>query len=284
LGDVQLTADCERNQHGAGNLQANLQSGAGEAKVAIDLAADQSFAGTVEIATLNLQRLLASNDLGKLSTTLALKGQLHEGQKPDVNIEGTVSNFDYRGYTYRNLAINGGYNKGVISGSFDINDPNIEAQIKAELIDEHINNKPLNTIKLQALIDHYNPQALHLTDQWGGASLSGQLEADLAARNLNDAQGNIRLSNFTISATDEHPTYRLDNLNITTGHKDDIHFLTIKSDFADAELKGQFDYNTLASSFTNLLKSKLPTLPFLPDKTTKSNNNFVMRLMVSKSD
>ena len=284
LGDVQLTADCERNQHGASNLQANLQSGAGEAKVAIDLAADQSFAGTVEIATLNLQRLLASNDLGRLSTTLALKGQLHEGQKPDVNIEGTVSNFDYRGYTYRNLAINGGYNKGVISGSFDINDPNIEAQIKAELIDEHINNKPLNTIKLQALIDHYNPQALHLTDQWGGASLSGQLEADLAARNLNDAQGNIRLSNFTISATDEHPTYRLDNLNITTGHKDDIHFLTIKSDFADAELKGQFDYNTLASSFTNLLKSKLPTLPFLPDKTTKSNNNFVMRLMVSKSD
>jgi hypothetical protein len=284
LGDVQMTADCERNQHGAGNLKANLQTGAGEAKVAINLASDQSFAGNVEIATLNLQKLLASNDLGKLSTTLTLKGQLHEGQKPDVNVEGIISNFDYKGYTYRNLAINGGYNKGVISGTFDIKDPNIEAEIEAKLSDEHINNKSLNSIKLQASINHYNPQALHLTDQWGGAMLSGQIEADIAAHNLNDAQGNIRLSNFTISATEEHPAYRLDNLNVTTGSEDGIHFITIKSDFADAELKGQFDYKTLAASFTNLIKSKLPTLPFLPEKTTKSNNNFVLRLMVSKSD
>ena len=284
LGDVQMTADCERNQQGAGNLKANLQTGAGEAKVAINLASDQSFTGDVEIATLNLQKLLASNDLGKLSTTLAVKGQLHEGQKPDVNVEGIISNFDYKGYTYRNLAINGGYNKGVISGTFDIKDPNIEAEIEAKLSDEHINNKSLNSIKLQASINHYNPQALHLTNQWGGAMLSGQIEADIAAHNLNDAQGNIRLSNFTISATEEHPAYRLDNLNVTTGSEDGIHFLTIKSDFADAELKGQFDYKTLAASFTNLIKSKLPTLPFLPEKTTKSNNNFVLRLMVSKSD
>ena len=284
LGDVQMTADCERNNQGAGNLQANLQTGAGEANVAIDLAADQSFFGSVEISAKQLQKLLGTNDLGKLSTTLALKGQLHEGQKPDVNVEGTISEFDYKGYTYHNLAINGGYNKGVISGIFDIKDPNIEAQINTELSDEHINGKSLNIIKLQALIDNYNPQALHLTDQWGGATLSGQLEADLAAHNLNDAQGNIRLSNFTISATDTHPAYRLDNLNITTGHDDGIRFLTVKSDFADAELKGQFDYKTLPASFINLLKTKLPTLPFLPDKTTKSNNNFVLRLMVSKSD
>ena len=284
LGDVQITADCERNQQGAGNLQANLQTGIGEAKIAINLTADQSFVGSAEISAQYLQKLLANNDLGKLNTTLTLKGQLHEGQKPDVNVEGIISDLDYKGYSYRNLTINGGYNKGVISGNFDINDPNIEAHIKAELSDEHLNDKSLNSIKLQASIEHYNPQALHLTDQWGGATLDGQLEADLAAHNQNDVQGNIRLSNFTISATDKHPAYRLDNLNITTGREDGIHFLTVKSDFADAELKGQFDYKTLPASFINLLKSKLPTLPFLPEKTTKSNNNFVLRLMVSKSD
>ena len=284
MGGVQLSAESERNQQGAGNLQADVHTGAGDAKVDMNLAADQSFAGTVEVAALNLQQLLASNDLGKLTTTLALKGQLHEGQKPDVNVDGIISDFDYKGYTYHNLALNGGYNQGVITGNFDINDPNLEAQITAELADQHLNDKPLNSIKLQANIERYNPHALHLTDQWGGATLSGQLEANLAARNLNDAQGNIRLSNFNISATEQHPAYRLDNLNITTGHTDGIHFLTVKSDFADAELKGQFDFNTLAGSFVNLLKSKLPTLPILPATTTKTHNNFVVRLMVSKSD
>jgi len=284
LGSVQISAETERNQQGAGNLQADVHTEAGDAKVDMNLAANQSFTGTIELASLNLQSLLASNDLGKLSTTLALNGQLHEGQKPDVNVEGIISDFEYKGYTYHNLAINGGYNQGLITGNFDINDPNIEAQIQAELSDQHLNDKTLNSIKLQANIERYNPQALHLTDQWEGATLSGQLEADLAAHNLNDAQGNLRLSHFNISATEHHPAYRLDNLNITTGRKNGIHFLTIKSDFADAELKGQFDFKTLAGSFVNLLKSKLPTLPILPAATTKTNNNFALRLMVSKSD
>jgi hypothetical protein len=284
LGNVQITADTERNQHGAGHLLADVHTGAGDAKVAMDMTADQSFQGTVEIATLNLQQLLANNDFGKITTTLALKGQLHDGQKPDVNIDGTISDFDYKGYPYHNLALNGGYNQGRITAHVEINDPNLEAQIKAELTDEHLSASKQNAINLQANIAHYVPQALHLTDQWGNAVLSGQLEADLAAHNLNDAQGNVRLSNFNISATEQHPAYHLDNLSITTGHKAGIHFLTVKSDFADAELKGQFDYKTLAASFTNLLKSKLPTLPILPATTTKSNNNFMLRLMVSKSD
>ncbi len=285
LNGVQLSAVCERNQQGAGLLQADMHTGVGDAKVNMNLADDQTFAGSVEIAALNLQQLLANEHLGTLSTELKLNGVLHEGNKPDVNVNGVISDFDYKGYTYHNMALSGSYNQEAIAGVFDINDPNLEAQIKAELADEHVNAaNSRHAIKLHANIERYNPQALHLTDQWENATLSGQLEANLAARNLNDAQGNIRLSNFHISATYHHPAYRLDNLNITTGQRDDIHFLTLKSDFADAELKGQFDFKTLAASFTNLLKSKLPTLPILPAATTKTSNNFALRLMVSKSD
>ena len=283
LGSIQLTADCERNHQRAGHLLANVHTDAGETKIAMDLASDQSFAGTIEVGALDLQRLLANNDLGKLSTSLALKGQLHGSQLPDVNAEGTISNLDYKGYTYHNLAINGGYNQGRITGNIDIQDPHLEATINAELSNEQTQSNKLKSIKLQANINNYNPQALHLSDHWKGGILSGQLDAHITGSNLNDAQGNIRLSNFNISSTHEQPGYHLDNLNITTGHEHGLHFLTIKSDFADAELKGQFDYSTLGASFINLLKSKLPTLPMLP-AARKSNNNFALRLMVSKSD
>ena len=284
LGSVQISGTCERNPQGAGLLQADMHTGAGDAKVNMSMADDQSFAGNIEIAALNLQQLLDNNDLGTLSTVLQLNGMLHNGQKPDVTVSGTISDFDYKGYAYHHLALSGSYNKGAVSGVFDINDPNLEAQIKAELSDEHIHASGRNAINLQANIERYNPQALHLTDQWQNATLSGQLEASLTGHNLNDTQGNIHLSNFHISATDHHPAYNLDNLSITTGLQDGIHLLTLKSDFADAELKGQFDYTTLAASFTNLLRSKLPTLPILPAATTKTNNNFALRLMVSKSD
>ena len=284
LGDIQITGVCNRDKQGAGTLQSDVHTGAGDTKVAMNLAADQTFGGTVDINTLDLQKILGNNDLGKLTSTLKLNGKLHEGQKPDVNIEGTINQLDYKGYSYHNIALSGGYNNGIITSNLDINDPNLESQIKAELSDEHINNKPLNSIKLQASITKVNPTHLHLFDKWGDVSVSCKLDADLAARNLNDAHGNIRLSQFHISATDNHPAYSLDNLNVTTGNRDGIHFLTVKSDFADAEIRGQFDYNTLTASLTNLLKSKLPTLPGLPTTNAKTNNNYVLRVMVSKSD
>ena len=284
LGDVHITGVCNRDKQGAGTLQSNIHTGVGDTKIAMNLAADQTFGGTVDINTLDLQKILGDNNLGKLTSALKLNGKLHDGQKPDVNVEGTISQLDYKGYSYHNVALSGGYNKGIITSNLDINDPHLEAQIKAELSDEHINDKSLNSIKLQAAIEKISPAALHLTDKWGDATVSGHLEADLAAHNFNDAQGNIRLSQFHISATDEHPAYRLDNLNITTGRENGIHFLTVKSDFADAELKGQFDYTTLSASLINLVKSKLPTLPGLPTTKVKTNNNFILRLMVSKSD
>ena len=284
LGDIQLTADCERNQQGKASLTSNLRTSAGECKVALNVATDQSFSGTVDIDALNLQQILSNSDFGKLTTALKLKGRLHDSQKPDVNVDGIVSQFDYKGYSYHNIALTGGYNQGFITSDVSISDPHLEAHIKTKLSDEHINNNPLNTIDLQADIEHIEPAVLHLTDKWGDASLSCKLDAELAAHNLNDAEGNIRLSQFRISATDEQPAYRLDNLNITTGSQDGIHFLSVKSDFADAELKGQFDYKTLAASLTNLVKTKLPTLPGLPAATSKCNNNFILRLMVSKSD
>ncbi len=284
LGDIQLSGACHRDKQGAGALLSDLHTDAGDAKVTINLAADQSFGGTVDIDGLSLQKLLGDNNLGNVTSALKLNGQLHQGQKPDVSAEGTISQLDYKGYSYHNLALTGGYNKGVITTHLDINDPHLEAQIDATLSDEHISNNKLNNIKLQASIKKIEPAIIHLTDKWGEATLSGQLEADLSAHNLNDAQGNIRLSHFHMSATENRPAYSLDNLNITTGRENGIHYLTVKSDFADAELKGQFDYSTLAASLTNLLKSKLPTLPGLPATTTKTNNNYVMRLMVSKSD
>ena len=284
LGDIQIQGACNRDKQGAGALQSDIHTGAGDAKVAMNLTADQTFGGTVDINELNLQKILGDNNLGKLTSALKLNGMLHEGQKPDVNVEGVVSQLDYKGYTYHNLALAGGYNKGIIASNLDINDPHLEAQIEATLSDEYISSNKLNNIKLQAAIAKIIPSALHLTDKWGDSAISGNLEADLTAHNLNDAQGNIRLSNFHMTAAGEHPAYSLDNLNITTGKDNGIHYLTVKSDFADAELKGQFDYSTLAASLTNLVKSKLPTLPGLPTTSKKTNNNFILRLMVSKSD
>ena len=43
-----------------------------------------------------------------------------------------------------------------------------------------------------------------------------------------------------------------------SGYNDDIHFMTIHSDFCEVELTGNFDYETLTQSMTNIIASQLP--------------------------
>ena len=87
----------------------------------------------------------------------------------------------------------------------------------------------------------------------------------------------MRVSNFTMTATEEHPAYKLDNFSLSSGFSEGIHFISLKSDFADAELKGHFNYQTLAQSFVNLIGSRLPTLPGLPPIKKGPDNNFSLR-------
>ena len=87
-----------------------------------------------------------------------------------------------------------------------------------------------------------------------------------------------------MTATEEHPAYKLDNFSLSSGFSEGIHFISLKSDFADAELKGHFNYQTLAQSFVNLIGSRLPTLPGLPPIKKGPDNNFSLRLLMSKTD
>jgi hypothetical protein len=78
--------------------------------------------------------------------------------------------------------------------------------------------------------------------------------------------------------------YLLDHLHITSGFIDQQHFITLNSDFAQAELTGQFDVTTLPQSIINAVGSRLPTLPGLPPVTQRTDNNFSLSLQLTKGD
>ena len=114
--------------------------------------------------------------------------------------------------------------------------------------------------------------------------MGGYLLADFTGHNLNDLQGEVHISNFSLSATEKKPAYYLDHLDLSSNFDEGIHFLKLNSDFAEAEVSGQFDYATLLQSIVSALGSKLPTLPGLPKYSRQSNNNFALHLLVTKTD
>ena len=286
IGNLQMNGIFDRNRLGETQLKSLIHSGAGDVDVEMAMNADRQFNGTIGTQGLNLKQILTNDRLGQLITQLHLEGRWPLNQKPEVQVEGTVTQFDYNDYGFTNMTISGRYAQEAISGTFAIDDPNLAAQLSGEMTDDVFeeNAQKAKRVKLQGSIAHFAPAATGLTEQFGTAELTTNIDADFIARTLNDAQGDIRISNFSLTGTEEHKPYRLDNLMLSSGYRDGIHFVSLKSDFADAELKGHFDYGTLVQSFVNLIGSKLPTLPGLPSVTRDNDNNFSLRLLMSKTD
>ena len=130
-----------------------------------------------------------------------------------------------------------------------------------------------------------NLDATYATNQLTGwlqiadPKLSARAELDLKATNINDAVGVVSLHGLSLPEKD----YHLEYLRVESGFDEGHHFVTLNSDFAHANLSGEFDYTTLAQSVANAIGARLPTLPGLPPYR-QSNNNFSLKMAMGKTD
>ena len=290
LDGLQMLGTFDQDHNGLMSLQSTILSGAGNIEVQGTMDSQQHFDCLLQTEELNLRQLLNASDLGSLIARISLHGNLtphsslHTPLK-DIQAEGLITHFDYKGYPYQNIHIDGDFANNTISGAVSIDDPNVKLDLMGQLsnlITEARHAR--HDVIVDGVITRFAPAALHLSDEFEEGVISADIHADFTASSLNDAQGTVRISNAGLSATTNHRAYRLDNLIVTTGYDNDIHFVSMKSDFADATIRGEFDYATLPQSIIGLVGTRLPTLPGLPPVRDDTNNNFSLRLMMSKTD
>ena len=290
LDGLQMLGTFDQDHNGLMSLQSTILSGAGNIDVQGTMDRQQHFNCLLQTEKLNLRQLLNAPDLGSLIARLSLQGNLsphasHLSPLKDIQAEGIISHFDYKGYPYQNIHLDGDYADNRLSGAVSIDDPNIKLDLMGQLGNLVTEAKHArHDMMIDCVINHFAPAALHLSDELEEGVISGDIHADFTASSLNDAQGTVRISNGSLSATNSHRAYRLDNLIVTSGYENDIHFVSLKSDFADATIRGEFDYATLPQSIIGLVGTRLPTLPGLPPVRDDTNNNFSLRLMMSKTD
>ena len=285
LGGIQMLGTFDKDHSGLTSLKSTILSGAGNLDLEGTMNHQQQFECQVQTEALNLRQLLDHADLGSMEACLSLRGQLHDRQRPDVQAEGIVNRVDYKGYAYQNIHLDGNYVNNKLLGTVSIDDPNVKldltGQVSQLLTDQR---QPVREVVIDGTVSHLSPATLNLTDELEEAVISADIHADFTASSLNDAQGSLRISNGSVSGTKSFRPYHLDNLIVTSGYENSIHFVSLKSDFADATIRGEFDYATLPQSIIGLVSYRLPTLPGLPAATRDTNNNFSLRLMLSKTD
>ena len=282
IGSLQASGTFGGERNGTVTANATFRTSIGQVDTDFQMTRDRRFSGILETANLNLRQLTGNTQLGSLTANLVLNGLLQQGQKPVVNLEGTVAQVDYNDYPFKDITINGTYAADMIEGMLKTADPNLNAELTGKLERQDKSNSP-NKIVVSGNVAHLAPQALKLTDKWGDAVFAGEINADFSAHSLKDAEGQLRISHFTMKKGDT-THYRLDNLTVMAGREDNRQHVSLVSDFAKIDLTGDFEYATLPQSIVNIVASKLPELPGLPPISDSALNDFVLKMQVYKSD
>ena len=275
LGDVNLEGHASKDDAGTITTNVNVRSDVGNATIAFSMNRDEQFDGYLDTQSILLGKILGNDDLGALATSISVKGN-----KDSFTAEGNIPLIEYKTYPYHNIIINGTYHKGDIAGSLKVDDPNILADLTGEL---RKGNR--YAVKLEGFVKNLCPKSLNLSNKWGDTRFAANINADFIANNLNDAEGSFDLNDFEMQSNDSIGSYYfLKGLQVKTGYEGNKHFVNVKGDMGEIDIKGDFDWNTLPQSFVNYIASKLPTLPNLPKATQPTDNDFVVRLTMADTD
>lgn len=233
--------------------------------------------GRIDAKDLNIGIIANQDNLGELDGQLDFKALHANGKYKLKSVNGNVTKFDYNGYRYQNIALkynsDGQYDHGEVS----IDDPNANVvafgkKKKAKTPDFSIGAK----------IRGLNLARLNLTDQFKDATIDADIEADIHGSNFNNALGSVSVSNFNVKGGNRD--YHLSQLTINAQRNDNVHELAMNSDFGNIKVTGRYNYTTLLQSLTNIVGSKLPTLPGLPKMNHNIDNDFQINAQIVKSD
>ena len=278
MGNIHLKGHAQGKGVSSIETHNHLQTDAGSVNMNMAFDENHHFNGHIDTKDFNLKTVLADEQFGILSTDIDLSGQLSGDQPLTMKADGIVHQFEFKGYNYQNININGLYSPTDIHGHASIDDANISLAVDGSIL----KTGKQHDVKVEGSFANISPKAINFSDMWDEARFFGNIKADFMASDLNDAVGTLDISDFSMQ--ENNATYNLEKLRIESGYNDDIHFITMASDFGEATIRGDFDYKTLTQSFTNFFKTRMPTISGFSTPNTSAHNRFSIHATIHKSD
>lgn len=233
-----------------GTLNSDLGSAKMDMKLDIMEGTEKSkYSGNIELNNFNLKKWSDNKDLGFAS----FSAKVSEGfgltlNTVKANLKANVSALTFKGYKYRNIDLNGRFNKNTFDGFLSSDDENFDF-----VFDGNFEYFPEQSfLNFDADIKKIDLKALNWVSD--STIISGTIKTNVAGSNLNDFIGDIQLSNLYCFYKDS--TYTLENLSLaskikTNGEKE---FLFI-SDIGEASIVGQYDLTNLIPSLDRVIYS-----------------------------
>ncbi|SHF40937.1 Family of unknown function [Dysgonomonas macrotermitis] len=212
------------------------------------------FKGKVHTVDFQLGELLKNKDLDDISFDLSVNVNKPNKGHLKGDVDGTISKFTYKKYTYHDIKLDGQYDGLRINGGVALDDENGIFNING-LFDLSKKDPELN---FDARLKNVRFDKLNLSDKYKESYLSLVIDANFTGKSIDDIQGYIKADSIRFLQPDKR--LEMDNFIIQASGEDTQRSLTIQSDIINGEIKGAYSFSTIAESVKRSLNSYLPSL------------------------
>ncbi len=228
-----------------------------------------AYEGDVRLNEFNVGRYLGDEQLvGKISLQAKVNGKGLTAESLDAELDGLVSTVTFKGYNYKNIKIDGILQKKSFDGALKIEDKNLDMDFdgRADL------SAAIPEFRFKANIRKADLKNLNLLKD--SIRVAGHIESDFAGTNIDDMLGSVDLSDIFISR--DTLSARLKHLGLSAkflaGKKKEV---TLDSDFADAEMDGNFSLKQLPKALVNFANYTF-TKDYVDTSTGKEPQDFTL--------
>jgi hypothetical protein len=244
----------------------SIFSAIGSAETRLEMGNIQDFdnafyKGEVKLKHFNLGKIAGTTSLGEVDADLSFDGRGFTRKTVNTRINGTISSFNFEGYTYKNIVVSGNLKDPIFNGDLKIDDPNLKMDFSG-LVDI---SKDFNQYDFEANIEYAELSKLNLFTRDSVAVFTGRIVMDMQGTSVNDAVGNVEFVE-TFYQT-ENDDFYFDDFQVSSFYTEDIRTIEIKSpDIINGKISGRFLVEDIPNLFHNSVGSIYAN--YIPNEVT----------------
>ena len=199
----------------------------------VDETKDLHLGGQVATSSLDLGRILGTEDLGPLSMRTSLDAALKDDGKIDLQVDTLrIAALEAKGYTYRDISARGSYKNESLQAALVSLDPNLLVRFNGRL---DLGDTPDALYRFDLNVENADLDELHL-DNREVSGVKFSVNSDLRRSDARHLDGVVTVADITLQS--KEGVQQLGNLFITAHQKDTVHTVNVSSGILTLQYKG----------------------------------------------
>ena len=229
--------------------------------------------GKVIAKNLNLGAFI-NDDLGNLDADLDSKFSYNSKSGIELATKGELPLFSYKGYSYKNIKVDGDFTEKSFKGKASIKDKNGIVDFTGAI---NFENK-IPEYDFKSKIKNLNLSKLKIVNDTIEHIISGDLVIKGTGIDVDNSNGNAIITNLEYSQNGE--IYTNKKIELSSQQFDSIKEVKLNSDIADVAVKGKFLISELPKTFDIIGKKVVPALYSSTDTVSVEDQQYSFNIVL----